>query len=516
MSIPTNPNAQDPANPYRGREGLVYVRVSSKRQELDGTGLESQEGRCARELELLNVPHVQTFPDTFTGGGDFMKRPAMREALAYIDTHPSKKFVLVFDDLKRFARDAKFHFNLREAFKTRDVMLRCLNYVFDESPEGRFTELIMAGQAQLEREQNRRQVVQKQTARLELGYWAFVAKRGYRMERNPAHGKISVPDPKDKDILIYALEGFANGTFVRKIDACRYLVEKGFWKTDPKKRIVEFDKMLRSSFYAGFVEYAPWGVSRRTGHHEPLISEETFQRIQKRLKNEGKGKRVRVDISEDFPLRGLVLCAACEGTMTAAWSKGRKERYPYYFCKNPACAKRGLSIKKSEIENAFDELLKRSALKSEVNQLLRVVFDRVWQEEAKEFRKDEARRASAEKERKLMIQQLTDLAVHARSQKVRETYEAQIEKLALNGEAAPQTTDLTVPYRTAFEKATAMLENPVDVWKKTSAVEKQRLFFFVFDKRIAYNRENGYRTDETSLFSSLFQDFLQQNTSPID
>ena len=332
MPKPINSITNNMDNPYAGRDGLVYARVSSKRQEIEGSGLDSQEGRCINDLGLLGVPYDKTFPDTFSGGGDFMKRPAMSAMLAYIDKYPHRRFVVVFDDLKRFARDTEFHLKLRAAFKARDVVLRCLNYTFDESPEGRFAEVVMAGHAELEREQNRRQVIQKQKARLELGYWPFIAKRGYKMVKDPAHGKIAVPDEKDKDLLISALEGFAKGTFVRKIDATRYLVERGFWKNSAEKNVVQFNNILKSSFYAGFVEYAPWEVSRRTGHHQPLISVETFNLIQNRLKNGGRNKRVRVDVSEDFPLRGIILCAECDEPLRAAWSKGRSKKYPLYAC----------------------------------------------------------------------------------------------------------------------------------------------------------------------------------------
>src|SRR6185369_10903180 len=92
------------SNPYEGRVGLVYARVSSKRQEIEGSGLGSQEERCVKYLNSISVPHEKTYPDTYTGGGDFMNRPEMREMLADIDARPHKKFLVVFDDLKRFAR----------------------------------------------------------------------------------------------------------------------------------------------------------------------------------------------------------------------------------------------------------------------------------------------------------------------------------------------------------------------------------------------------------------------------
>ena len=128
-------------NPYEGRVGLVYARVSSIGQASYGHGLESQESRCVADLKSLGVHYDKSFLDSFTGGGDFMRRPAMSKLLAYIDANPHKKFVVVFDDLKRFARDVEFHIKLRAAFKLRGVVLRCPNYNFDESPEGEFAVL---------------------------------------------------------------------------------------------------------------------------------------------------------------------------------------------------------------------------------------------------------------------------------------------------------------------------------------------------------------------------------------
>ena len=210
------------ANPYAGREGLVYARVSSKRQEIEGHGLEGQGERCVADLKSIHVPHVKTFSDSFSGGGDFMKRPAMCEMLDFIDVHAHKDYVVVFDDLSRFARDVEFHLKLRAAFKIRGVVLRCLNHNLDDSPEGRYTEIILAAGNELHRLQNRRSVIQKMKARMQMGYWPFAGKRGYDMFKDPMHDKLLVAN-KDGRLLKEALEGFASGSLVRKADVARFL-----------------------------------------------------------------------------------------------------------------------------------------------------------------------------------------------------------------------------------------------------------------------------------------------------
>ncbi len=91
------------------KKAIIYCRVSSKGQQEDGHGLESQETRCRQYASAKGYEVVATFPDTITGGGDFMKRPGMVALLSFLDAQPDERFVVIFDDLKRFARDRDFH-----------------------------------------------------------------------------------------------------------------------------------------------------------------------------------------------------------------------------------------------------------------------------------------------------------------------------------------------------------------------------------------------------------------------
>jgi len=50
-----------------------------------------------------------------------------------------------------------FHLKLRAEFAQYQVKIECLNYHFEDTPEGKFVETIHAAQGQLEREQTGRQ-----------------------------------------------------------------------------------------------------------------------------------------------------------------------------------------------------------------------------------------------------------------------------------------------------------------------------------------------------------------------
>lgn len=500
-------------NLYQGRVGLVYVRVSSKKQETEGYGLQGQEERCISFLKAKNVPYEKTYPDTFTGGGDFMNRPQMKQMLAYIDSQPHKKFLVVFDDLKRFARDTEFHIKLRAAFKVRDVSLFCLNYNFDESPEGKFAETIFAAQGELEREQNKRQVVQKMKARLESGYWAFRAKKGYVFQNDILSGKILAPDDSDSVILRSAMMSFIRRDLVRLIDVCHSLVESGFWNTtNAGNNIDKLKRIFSDPFYAGYIEYPRWGVKRTHGRHKGIISLEEFDQLQAILKKPSAQKRMRRDISPDFPLRGLIVCDHCDGHITAAVSK---KRFPYYLCHNKACEYYGKSIKKEEIESKFEELLAKMTLKTELEKLVKLTFDRVWTDEVGKLKElqDINSRARLVLEKK--ASQLTEQVLNARSEDLRRIYELQLEDTAkkmLTEESEVESLDLSVPYRTALEYALKLLKNPYPVWKSMSVFEQHRLFYFIFEGKLLYNHNVGYRTSAKSFTLSIFEEFSMQNS----
>ncbi|WP_226550413.1 recombinase family protein [Celeribacter naphthalenivorans] len=201
---------------------VIYCRVSSSAQEAEGHGLQSQETRCREFAAAKGYEVAAVFPDTFTGGGDFMKRPGMVALLSFLDAQPDQKFIVIFDDLKRFARDTRFHLDLREAFRSRGATIECLNFKFEDTPEGEFIETIMAAQGALERKQNGRQVSQKMAARMRNCYWVHNAPIGYRYKTVKGHGKLLIRDEPLASIIVEAFEGYASGRFQSQAEMKRF------------------------------------------------------------------------------------------------------------------------------------------------------------------------------------------------------------------------------------------------------------------------------------------------------
>ena len=481
------------------QKAVIYCRVSDKKQKTEGNGLDSQEHRCRQYAEAKGYEVEAVFPDDMTGGGDFMQRPGMVALLAYLDARPEESFVVIFDDLKRYARDTEFHLKLRREMQARNAVRECLNFNFEDSPEGRFFETIAAAQGQLEREQNGRQVTQKMRARVDRGYYCFGTVLGYHYAELEGGGKVLTPDEVNGPVVKEALEGFACGRFQTASEVMRFL--NGFPSTKRNSRYGLSRQMtmntLRNPIYAGYMTIKKWGIHLHPGKHEPLISFETWQKIQARLESNAYAP-TRKDLNRDFPLRGFVCCAACAHPMTAAWSKGRNAHYPYYTCQHRHCSMRGKSIRKEKVEGEFEALLKALKPKKELFRLARAMFSDRWDQQA-QMAKSAAEQARAEIagiDRK--IDTLVERITAADTPAVIDAYERQIKSLGERRVVLKETVVDAKPPAGRFEEiyrtACAFLANPYILWA-SGKFELQRIVLrLAFTERLQYCRNRGYRT----------------------
>ena len=76
--------------------------------------------------------------------------------------------------------------------------------------------------------------------------------------------------------------------------------------------------------------------------------------------------------------------------------------------------------------------------------------------------------------------------------------------------------DLAIPYRTALDKSIGLLKKPHTVWEKLSPQEQQQLFYFIFEQKLRYNQETGYRTAQIPHATRLFEEFVAGNTNDVE
>jgi len=447
----------------------------------------------------------KVFGDSFTGAGDFMNRPAMSKLLSYMDSKPSVEYVVIFDDLKRFARDTIFHWSLRSALNARRAIPKCLNYNFDETPEGKFVETIFAAQNQLDREQNRRQVVQKMKARLEMGYYPFPGlPQGYKHDKVTVHSNSTlVFDEPKASIVKEGLEGFASGRFPEQIDLQRFFREKKLKGNMPiyleqVKRI-----LVMSSFYAGYIEYKPWEITLRRGQHEGLISLVTHEKIKERLTGKVR-THIKRFLNPDFPLRKFVICGKCHHPLTANQSTSRNgQKKPYYWCNQQTCGELYKAIRRDDIHKEFEDILSKVKPSTKILDLTRVVIEDVWKKKEGEIVSTKKsftnELISLESERRTVLDRITK----ARDEKVVSLYEDRLSEISereLVLKDSLMSFDSDKPnIGTALDIVFDFLGNPLVQWQKGDIHRKKLVLNLIFEENLAYNKNSGFETATLSL-----------------
>ncbi len=208
---------------------------------------------------------------------------------------------------------------------------------------------------------------------------------GYRYADQKGHGKILVPDGAIADIIREALEGYASGRFATQSAFKEFLESHTAFPNKNKRGKVHFKTVrdiLERPLYAGYLDVPNWGITMQPGKHEAIISYETWEKVQSRLK--GNHQPRRRDVHDDFPLRGYVSCSCCGNPLTAGWSRGVGGRYAYYLCQHKEngvkCARYGKSIRKADIEGAFKELLTGMRPTREIFFMSSEMFEGLWQD----------------------------------------------------------------------------------------------------------------------------------------
>ncbi|SEN51922.1 recombinase family protein [Nitrosomonas marina] len=497
------------------QNAVIYCRVSSAKQVREGHGLNSQETRCREYARHKGYDIAQVFQDEGVSGG-LIDRPGIKALLAFLKQNRNQAYVVIIDDISRLARGLEAHIQLRTAISGAGGKLESPSIEFGEDSDSQLVENLLASVSQHQRQKNGEQVKNRMRARVLNGYWTSYPAVGYRYEKVPGHGKMLVRNEPIATIVQTALEGFASGRFETQSEVKQYLdSQEAFPKgRDGRVHYQRVYNLLNQILYTGYIDLPGWGIHFQPGKHEPLISFETWQQIQERLKGKAKAP-ARKDLNQDFPLRGFVTCASCNEAMTSCWSTGRNKRYAYYLCQTRECAEYGKSVRKEKIEEEFENLLRDLRPSQNLFYMALDMFRDLWNDRLSK-RKQEASFIGQEAQKvERSIAKLLDRIVETDSPSIIVTYENRIrelenrkaelnEKIRTCGTVLP---DFDETFRTAF----SFLSNPHKLWASDRLEYKRTVLRLAFSDRLHYCRKEGFRTAQYALPFALLEGLGQGN-----
>ena len=354
------------------RIGSAYIRVSDERQDEYSPDSQLKKIREYAAKEGYAIPDEYVFYDDGISGKSTKRRDDFNRmiAIASEKTHPFDKiYVWKFS---RFARNQEESIAFKNYLKKRGVAVVSVSEPIPEGEFGSLIERIIEWMDEFYLKNLSVEVMRGMTEKVSRGEPICPPPIGYIMK----DGKYYPDEESGKaNIVREVFTLYSNGTKQREI--ALFLANKGIRTRNGKAPEVRWvNYILHNDCYIGKIRFTPDGTRAVSqgkldnenimivdGHHEPLISMELWDKVQKMLENQKKAypKYARQSQPIEYLLKGLVRCSACGSTLAVNGYSG-KARIPVVQCCNYSrgSCRVSHSITLSNIEGAFIAGLKQA------------------------------------------------------------------------------------------------------------------------------------------------------------
>jgi site-specific DNA recombinase len=335
----------------------IYTRKSTEEGlEQDFNSLHAQREACEAYIasqKTLGWKLLATHYDDGGYSGGTLQRPALQRLLQDVDAGRVKTIVVYKVD--RLTRSLADFAKLVERFDAQGVSFVSVTQQFNTTTSmGRLTLNVLLSFAQFEREVTGERIRDKIAASKRKGMWmGGVAPIGYRVQDK----QLLIDPPQAERVReIYRL--------YRQLGCVRQLkqtMDEKDWRT-PARSTQRADaqgqgrftrghlyRILSSPIYVGRVPHKDQAFD---GLHEAIVNQELWLAVQRQLKDNIQGQRVRPNARDASLLAGMV-CDSQGQRAKATHAQKQGKRYRYYIL-----AAAETTVPAVEIEEAVIRALK--------------------------------------------------------------------------------------------------------------------------------------------------------------
>lgn len=352
--------------------GAAYIRVSDERQDEYSPTSQLKKIRESAERDGYMIPDEYVFYDDGISGRSVKKRDDFNRMIATAKekSHPFDRiYVWKFS---RFARNQEEAIVYKSLLAKHKVSVVSVSETVPEGPFGTLVERIIEWMDEFYSLNLSVEVVRGMTEKASRGEPTCPPPFGYVMKEGRYY-----PDEESgaADVIREIFQRYADGDGMRQIVTSfhnRGIKTKNGATIDNRR----IDYILHNPCYIGYIRWSPDGsksVSRRhydnenimtvKGHHEPIISEELWEKAQKRLAEVKASypKYAKKAQTVAHMLKGIVRCSSCGSTLSVSGASGKSKTRCLQCCNyQRGSCKTSHSITLPRLEAAFIEGLEQA------------------------------------------------------------------------------------------------------------------------------------------------------------
>ena len=289
----------------------IYGRVSTEEQVKEGYSIRGQVQKLRDYTRIKDWPVHDVYLDEGISGKNITERPAINRLIDDVKSGKVKN-VLVFK-IDRLTRSTADLIYLVDLFNEYGCAFNSLMESIDtQTASGRMFLKIIGIFAEFERENIAERIILGRERKVSEGYslCSYISSYGYD---RPAGQKIQSINEDEAQVVREIFDWYANqGVSITEI--ARRLNLRGIsTKQDSKWTTPGIRNVLKNTNYVGLVRHHFQDNERAytmDGQHEPIISQEVFDKANHRLKKNPSISPTKQPMEENY-FAGFLVCAQC-------------------------------------------------------------------------------------------------------------------------------------------------------------------------------------------------------------
>lgn len=351
------------------KSAYLYVRVSTDEQMRKGYSLPEQEERLLKYCELNQIVVKGIFREDFSAK-DF-NRPEWKKLIKILKNNGKKPVEnILFIKWDRFSRNIEYAYQMLGILRGLNTKPFAIDQPIDfDVPESIVMLAVYLSIPEAENNRRGRNASDGMRRARKMGRWPGRAPMGYINQSTHEGRKIMMPKQPQADLIKWAFEQFATGTY--SINQVRIMtLQKGLQCSKNN-----FWKILHNPIYCGIITVKATkdeDIQYVKGIHKPIISESLYRKVQLLLKSKRKQRESKLQTKYLFPLRGFINCPFCGRKLTGSTSQGKHKKYSYYHCNTSKCKGR---FRADFLEKSYESLLIKITLIPNVYKLFDIILE---------------------------------------------------------------------------------------------------------------------------------------------
>ena len=366
-------------------KAVIYARVSSDEQERDGFSIPAQLDLLKNYAKKNNFEIVKIYEESQTAKK--AGRVKFNEMLQFLKSSKDVKTILV-EKTDRLYRNFKDYVEIGET--EFEIHLVKENEILGKNATShqKFIHGIKVLMAKNFIDNLSEETGKGNLKKAQEGYFIGQVPYGYK-KSDP---RTTVIDEEKAPFIRRAYEIYSEGELSLKKTREQLYKEGYIYRPgSPKVSVGQPELILKNINYTGVLAFKG---EYYDGKHEPVISTELFNKVQKAFKKDNKPQFREI---RKFAFAGLLTCEECGCTITAEIKKGK---YIYYHCTGNGgkCSQKSIYIREENIAKQFDNAIKQITISDEHFEYIKQGLKESLEEKNK-FSKEELRRLNSQEQK---------------------------------------------------------------------------------------------------------------------